>query len=206
MTETANENKSKFSAKKIIVGCSVLFLGLVIMALVAVGVFARSLIVTIEPYEIAVVLSPYASDGIREAPLTPGRHFLWPAERLEIYKSSIERYSSSSTDCNCTSQPDAFLAKDGVEINVDYQVTYVIDTNQLINLYQTWRHRYQDDFVTPKSKQVVEEVLSQYTSTEIALTKRTQVEEEIFSRLQSDFSEAYLIVFEFKIKDVRLIN
>jgi regulator of protease activity HflC (stomatin/prohibitin superfamily) len=204
MTEITEESRRKFSGKKIIIGCSVLFSGLVTLALLAAGIFARSLIVTLEPDEVAVVLSPYEPNGISETPLTPGRHFLRPTERLEIFKVSREKFLSASTDCNCPSQPAAFRTKDDIEVIIDYQVTYVIDANQVVKLYQTWQHRYQDGFVAPKSKQVVEEVASQYTSTEIALTKRNEVEEEIFSRLKSDFSESYLIVLEFKINDVRL--
>jgi regulator of protease activity HflC (stomatin/prohibitin superfamily) len=204
MTEIIEESKSKFSGKKIIIGCSVLFLGLVMLVLLAAGIFARSLIVTLEPDEVAVLLSPYEPSGISETPLTPGRHFLQPTERLEIFKVSREKYLSASNDCNCASQSVAFLTKDGIEVIIDYQVTYVIDAKQVVKLYQTWQHRYQDGFVAPKSKQVVEEVSSQYTSNEIALTKREEIEKEIFSQLESDFSEQYLILFEFKIDDVRL--
>jgi regulator of protease activity HflC (stomatin/prohibitin superfamily) len=204
MTENTEGNKNKFLIPKIIVGCSILFLCLTTLVLLTTGMFARSLIVTIEPDEVAVVLSPYEPNGIRETPLHPGKHFLRPAESLEIYKVSHQKYLSPTTDCNCPSQPAIFLAKDEVEVILDYQVIYIIDANQVVKLYQTWRDSYQDGFVRPKSKQIVEEVVNQYTSTEIALLKRSEVEEKIFSRLKSDFSESYLIVLEFKINDVRL--
>ena len=201
------ETKSKFSAKRIIIGCSALFLGFVILALLALGVFARSFLITIGPDEVGVVISPYEPSGYSEIPLTPGRHMLRPAESVEIFKVSKEVFLSSSSNCNCGSNNSnsvSLRTKDGAEIIIDYQIKYVIDPKQVVKLYKIWQHRYQDGFVIPQSKQVVEEITSQYTSNEIALTKREEIEKEIFSQLESDFSEQYLILFEFKIDDVRL--
>jgi hypothetical protein len=206
MTEIT-ETKSKFSVKGFIIGCSVLFLGLVILALLALGIFTRSFLITLEPDEVGVVISPYEPSGYSEIPFTPGRHMLRPAESVEIFKVTKESFLSSSTNCNCGSIGSNSVnlrAKDGTEITIDYQITYAIDSKQVVKLYRTWQHRYRDGFVIPKSKQVVEEITSQYTSNEIALTKREEIEKKIFSQLESDFSESYLILFEFKIDDVRL--
>ncbi len=207
MTEVTEETKSKFSVKRFGIGCSALFLGIVILALLALGIYVRSLIVFLEPDEYAVVISPFEPNGIREVPLTPGRQILRPMESLEIFKISREVFVSSSTDCNCSANGTNSVklrAKDGVDIIIDYRITYVINAEQVIKLYQTWQHGYQNSFVIPTSRQVVKEVTSQYTSNEIALTKREEIEKKIFSRLESDFSGAYLILFEFKIDDVRL--
>jgi regulator of protease activity HflC (stomatin/prohibitin superfamily) len=207
MTEITEETKSKFSVKRFGVGCGALFLGIVILALLALGIYVRSLIVFLEPDEYAVVISPFEPNGIREMPLTPGRQILRPMESLEIFKISREVFVSSSTDCNCGvngTNSVKLRAKDGVDIIIDYRIIYVINAEQVIKLYQTWQHRYQNSFVIPTSRQVVKEITSQYTSNEIALTKREEIEKKIFSRLEPDFSGAYLILFEFKIDDVRL--
>jgi hypothetical protein len=201
------ESEGNFSVKKLFTGCSAVILGFVVLVLLALGIYARSLLVTLEPDEVAVVLSPYEPNGISEIPLTPGKHMLRPTESLEIFKVSKEVFLSSSTDCNCGSNGSNSVnlrAKDGVEIIIDYRVVYVIDSKQVVKLCQVWQHRYQDGFVIPKSKQVVEEITRQYASNEIALTKREEIEKEIFSKLESDFSESYLILFEFKMDDVRL--
>jgi regulator of protease activity HflC (stomatin/prohibitin superfamily) len=207
MTETTEETKSKFSVKRFGMGCSALFLGIVILALLALGNYVRSLIVFLEPDEYAVVISPFEPNGIREMPLTPGRQILRPMESLEIFKVSREVFVSSSTDCNCGANginSVKLRAKDGVDIIIDYRITYVVNAEQVIKLYQTWQHRYQNDFVIPTSRQAVKEVAGQYASNEIALTAREEVEKKIFSQLEPDFSGAYLILFEFKIDDVRL--
>jgi len=203
MTELTNP-KSKSPAKRLIIGCVVLFAAFLIFISLAVGIFTRSLIITLEPDEVAVLLTPHEPEGYSKTPLTPGRHMLRPAEKVEMFKVSREVFSSASTDCNCGANSVTFRAQDEVEIIIDYQVVYVIDAKQVVKLYLLWRHSYQDGFVRPQSKRVTKEVASQYTSNEIALTKRDEIEQAIFSRLEADFSEAYLILVEFKISDVRL--
>ena len=185
--EEITETKSKFPVKGFIIGCSVLFLGFVVLALVGLGVFTRSLIVTIEPDEVAVVLSPYEPNGIREIPLTPGRHLLDPFDKFEIFNFGREKYLSSSANCNCGSEPVIFHTKDGAEILINYQITYSINAEQVVNLYNIWQHRYQDGFVIPHSKQIVEEITSQYTSNEIALAKRKEIEKKYFYNLNPIF-------------------
>jgi hypothetical protein len=81
---------------------------------------------------------------------------------------------------------------------------YVINPKQVVELYRVWQHSYEEGFVRPLSKQITREVTSQYTSNEIALTNRDEIEQVIFSRLESEFSEAYLIILEFNISDVHL--
>ena len=203
MAETT-EPQSKFSEKRFVIGCIVLFLSSVVLILFPLGIYARSLFITIQSDEVAVVLSPNAPNGISEIPLTPGNHFVSPLDKLEIFNFSKEKYISSSTNCGCGPDLVTFHAKQGAEIFVDYQITYSINPEQVVKLYQAWQHRYQDGFVIPQSIKIIGEVASQYTSSEIALTKRNEVEQAIFSRLKSDFSESNLIVFEFKIDDVRL--
>jgi len=198
------ETKNKFSLKGFGIGCVVVFLGFVVLVLLSLGIYARSLFITIQPDEVAVVLSPNAPNGISETPLTPGNHFLSPLDQLEIFNFSREKYLSSSTNCNCGTEPVTFHAKDDAEILIDYQVTYSINPEQVVKLYQVWQHRYQNGFVIPRSVKIIEEIASQYTSSEIALTKRNEVEQAVFSRLKSDFSDSNLILFEFKINDVRL--
>ena len=196
MAETT-EPQSKFSEKRFVIGCIVLFLSSVVLILFPLGIYARSLFITIQSDEVAVVLSPNAPNGISEIPLTPGNHFVSPLDKLEIFNFSKE-------NCGCGPDLVTFHSKEGAEIFVDYQITYSINPEQVVKLYQAWQHRYQDGFVIPQSIKIIEEVASQYTSSEIALTKRNEVEQAIFSRLKSDFSESNLIVFEFKIDDVRL--
>jgi regulator of protease activity HflC (stomatin/prohibitin superfamily) len=200
---TLSNSRSKFSAKYLIVGCGIVLLASSFIALLAIGIFVRSLFITIEPEQVAVVISPYEPTGYLETPLTPGNHMLRPLEKVEVFKVAREVFSSSSTDCNCGSNSVTLHTKDGRDISIDYRVTYAIEPKQAVKLYQIWRHDYQVQFVVPHSKKVLSEVASKYTSDEIALSRRDEIEQAVVSRLEPDFSEAYLILLEFKISDVR---
>jgi len=206
MTEI-QETKRKNPTKGFIIGCSILFFGFVILVLIVLGISAHSLFITIAPDEVAVVISSYEPNGYSEIPLTPGNHMLRPLEEVDIFKVSKEKYLSSSTGCGCDSNNSGsatFRAKDGSEIILDYQIIYSINPEQVVRLYQAWQHRYQKGYVIPQSKKITEEVSSQYTSSEIALTKRNEIEQAIFVRLKSDFSDSNLVLFDFKIADVHL--
>ena len=200
---TLSNSKSKFSAKYLIIGCGIVLLVSSIIALLAMGIFVRSLFITIEPEQVAVVISPYEPTGYLKTPLTPGNHMLRPLEKVEVFTVAREVFSSSSTDCNCGSNSVTLHTNDGRDISIDYRLTYAIDPKQVVKLYQTWRHDYQVQFVVPHLKQVLSEVVSKYSSEEIALSKRDEIEEAVVSRLNPDFSEACLVLIEFKISDVR---
>src|SRR5512145_3177853 len=178
MAESTNP-QTKSPAKRLIIGCVVLFAVSLIFVLLAVGLLTRSLIITIAPDEVAVLLTPHEPGGYSKTPLTPGRHMLRPAEKAEIFKVSKEVFSSASTDCNCGPNSVTLRAQDNVEVVIDYEVVYVIDAKQVVELYLLWHHSYQEGFVRPQSKRVTKEVASQYTSNEIALTERDKIEQAI---------------------------
>jgi regulator of protease activity HflC (stomatin/prohibitin superfamily) len=207
MTTNTKHNK-RFPIKGFMIGCSGLFLIIMILTLLIVGIYVRSLFITIGPDEVAVVITPYNSMGLGEMPLTPGIHMLRPLEEVKIYKDAKQVYLSSTTmNCNCgpiDAGPVAFRTKDDIDIIMDYQITYSIDPKQVLNLHHSWQDRYQDDFVIPRSKKITQEIANQYTSNEISLTKRDEIEEKIFSQLGADFTDTFLILYKFKIVDVRL--
>jgi regulator of protease activity HflC (stomatin/prohibitin superfamily) len=113
-------------------------------------------------------------------------------------------YVSSSHDCDCGSTSVTLSAQDGVDVIIDYRVLYVINPEKVVFLHRTWQHMYQDEFVIPMAKRIVEQVASKYPSNEIALIKRADIEKEIFQLLELEFSKSYLELFEFGIEDVRL--
>jgi len=204
MTEsTGTKRNSPF--KWIALGCGVILLIVIVLGITAFNAIIRPLFITIEPDEVAVLISPYEPGGYREEPLRPGNHMLRIGEAIERYKVLKETYDSSLNDCNCDSSGAVtFSAKDDVQMELNYHVTYAIDTDQVLKLHMEWRHNYQKYFVIPRSKEITQEIVSQFTSGEIALTKKDEIEKEIFSRLESEIPKAYLILLKFKIDDVRL--
>jgi regulator of protease activity HflC (stomatin/prohibitin superfamily) len=204
MTEVT-AGKSKFPFKWLALGCGIVFVILIIIPVAVFTSIIRPLFITIEPDEVAVLISPYEPGGYRAEPLRPGNHMLRPLEAIERYKVVRETYDSSSSDCNCGSSGAVSLnAGDNVDVLINYHVTYAIDPDQALKLYMEWRHDYQRHFVVPRLMEVIEEIAGQYTSNEISLTKKEQIEKEVYSRLEEEFPKACLILLGFKIDDVRL--
>ena len=197
--------KGGFSGKQLAIGgCSILFSGCLILTL---WIFVRPLFVSIGPDEIGVVISAFSPDGINPTALMPGNQLLSFGERAEIFKTSKVVYSSTSTDCNCGSSASravVFKTKDGVKTSIHYQLSYAINPDEVINLFREWYHTYPTEFVIPVSKRVVMEAASQYTSSDMALMKRSEIEQAVFSRLEPTFSENHLVLFEFKIDEIQL--
>jgi len=197
--------KGGFSGRQLLIGgLSLLLSGCIILVL---WVFVRPLFITIGPDEVGVVISAFSPGGINPTVLLPGNHMLQFGERAEIFKTSRVVYSSTSTDCDCgssASRAAVFKTKDGVKTSLNYQLTYAINPEKVINLYREWYHTYPTEFVIPVSKRVVMEAASQYTSSAMALMKRSEIEQAVFSRLEPVFSEFHLVLFEFKIDDIQL--
>lgn len=204
MTEVT-ARKSKFPFKWFAIGCGVLFFCVICLVISAFNVFIRPLFITVGPDEVAVIVSPYEETGYRMEPLHPGNRMLRPGEQAYFLKTTKATYNSSKDNCNCDSSGAAIVhTRDGVDMIVNYHVTYSVDPNQAVQLFIEWRDRYQKDFVVPISRGITKKIASQYTSGEIALTRKNEIEKEIFSQLEPRFSETFLFLFDFKIDDVRL--
>jgi regulator of protease activity HflC (stomatin/prohibitin superfamily) len=198
--------ETKGLTKRFLIGCGVLFVGAICVVFFIAQNYLRSLFVTIGPDERGVVISPFETTGYLEEPLTPGNNMIKPGERVEIYKLSRETYSSSSDTNCCNDDPGAVVieTKDGSTIIANYRIVYIIDPKQVIRLHINWQHRYQNQFIIPQSKLIVEEISSKYAAEEIALSKKEEIEKSIFNELESVFSEEGFFLFEFKFEDINL--
>ena len=204
----ANEIKKQFptSTKRFLIGYGALFVGLSCIVLFVAQNYLRVLFITIGPDERGVVISPFETTGYLEEPLTPGNRMIRPGEQVEIYKIGRETYSSSSeiSCCNDDSNIAIIDAKDGVIITANYRIVYSVDAKQVTMLHINWQHRHKKEFVIPLSKLIVEEISSKYASDEIALSKKEEIEQAIFTELNSAFSKEGLILFDFKFEDINL--
>jgi regulator of protease activity HflC (stomatin/prohibitin superfamily) len=191
---------------RLLIGCSVVSFSLVCGLFLLAQSYLNSLVITIGPEERGVVISPYEPTGYVPTPLASGKRMLRPGERVEIYKIVRETYSSLSEPSCCTDEAGAVIvhAKDNTAVTVDYQIVFAIDPEQLVQLHLTWQHLYKKGFVIPQTRQAVAEAAGAYTSAEIALSKRDEIEQIIVTELEPLFSEEGLILLEFRLVDVRL--
>ncbi len=201
----STERKTNFPAKWLAIGCGFLLFSAICLVISALINFIRPLFITVGPDEVAVVVSPYEPTGFRMEPLHPGNHLLRPWESEYFLKITKTTFDSSKNGCDCDSTGAVTVhTRDGVDMKVNYHVTYSVDPNQAVNVFMMWKDRYQKDFVIPLTRLIIDKVASQYASGELALTKKDVIEKEVFSQLEPRFSETFLFLFDFRIDDVRL--
>jgi regulator of protease activity HflC (stomatin/prohibitin superfamily) len=164
--------------------------------------FLKNSIIFIGPDERGVVISPYEPTGYGEDILTPGRHWIRPLETVFVFNISQETYSTLPA----SDQTD-FLevqTSDGQSAFIEETAIYSIDPEKVIDLYVTWRDRYQDGLVRPTVRSTTRDITIQYTFDEIVSSKHTEIEQRIEYQLGDLFSENNLILIDFEINDVYL--
>lgn len=181
------------------VGVVIVILGIV----VAIG----SGITFIEPDELGIVITAIGQGGIRPTPLEPGLHWVLPiAERVERYSILRQTYTMSSSPNEGQVVGDDAIqvrTKDGQQVSVDASVIYAVDKVRAVDLYTTWRGRYQDDLVRPQARGIIRDVASQYGVEEIVSSKRAEMEQTITDELKKIFTANHLILEDFVLRDIQ---
>ena len=182
--------------RNLFLGAGLLFvIGLICLVLVLFWGF-RAFFIFIEPDERGVVLSPYESQGFRQEILKPGWNLIRLGEKVQIYDISRRVYTMLSSDAIRA------VTLDGKTVFVNVSVTYVVDPEKLLELHMNWQNRYEDGLVRPLSRSITREVISRYNANEID-SQLSDIEHTVFDKLNSQFSENYLILQEFSIISVQ---
>jgi regulator of protease activity HflC (stomatin/prohibitin superfamily) len=141
----------------------VLLLGLVVI--VSLNVVNASLIF-INPHQVGIVISALSETGVREKPITAGRHWIFPLfEKVVIYPIGLQTYTMSGKTLEGQRIGDDSITartKDEKEVNVDCSVTFRINPVQVIKLHEMWQDRYVDEFIRPILRSVIRTDISRY--------------------------------------------
>lgn len=165
------------------------------------GLIAMSLgsgLVFIEPEERGVVISALSSKGYRSGILTPGLHWIAPyAERVQRYSIAQRTYTMSGTTTEGDVEgDDAIRARtnDGQEVLMDASVIFSIDPAQVATIHILWQDRFVNDLVRPQVRGVIREQVAQFSVEEVYSTKRSELHDEIESKLQEIFAANGLVL------------
>ena len=185
-------------------GLTSLTVGVLIAAIVLTVVGAG--LVFINPQERGVVISALTPQGYRQAPLSPGLHWVVPfAEQVQRYNISRVTYTmSSSAQEGQVSGDDSIRArtKDGQEVFIDASIIYSIDPNQVIPLHINWQNRYEDQVVRPAARNAIRDAVSQYGVEEIVSTKRAEMEDLMSKSLTARMESNDLVMISFLLRDI----
>lgn len=96
------------------------------------------------------------------------------------------------------------LSSNGLSILTDVSVRWRPEMETLPKLHTTYGVDYFRKLVQPELRSVVREVIGEFTPEELYSSKRTQLQEQIFSRVQASVEDDFVLVEAILIRDVRL--
>ncbi|MEA3326868.1 MAG: prohibitin family protein [Chloroflexota bacterium] len=179
-------------------------IGLAVLALVLTLV--NSGLVFIQPQELGVVISAFASNGYRQEPLKPGLSWVIPFfEKVEIYPIFYETYTMSiAPEEGQRVGDDSIYARtaDGQEILVDASVIFAIDPEQVIRVHILWQDRYQEELVRTQARSIIRDAVSQFNVNEVVSTKRFELIDMINKDMSDALGDNGLLMVDFVIRNI----
>lgn len=143
-------------------------------------------IYTVQTGEVAIV----STNGSISRVDGPGLHFKYPLIQSKVFMETREK----SYIFGKTEEQDATLevsTKDMQSIKLEFTVQANIQDPE--KLYRDFGLKYQERFVRPRVKEIVQATIAKYTIEEF-VTKRAQISTEIFNDLQDDFARYGMVV------------
>ena len=161
-----------------------------LIGLIAVVLFALVLyftnIYTVQTGEVAIV----STNGSISRVDGPGLHFKYPLIQSKVFMETREKsYIFGKTEDQDTTLEVS--TKDMQSIKLEFTVQANIQDPE--KLYRDFGLKYQERFVRPRVKEIVQATIAKYTIEEF-VTKRAQISTEIFNDLQDDFARYGMVV------------
>ena len=141
---------------------------------------------TVQTGEVAIV----STNGNISRIDGPGLHFKYPLIQSKVFMETREKsYIFGKTDEQDTTLEVS--TKDMQSIKLEFTVQANIQDPE--KLYTSFGMKYQERFVRPRVKEIVQATIAKYTIEEF-VTKRAQISTEIFNDLQDDFARYGMVV------------
>ncbi len=145
-----------------------------LLVLVGIGIviiffFGKSMFVTIQPGEAAVIFRPFSTKLDKEHVFGPGFQIIAPWNDLIIYEVSEQK----------TEETMEVLDKNGLSIAVEVSIRFNPIMSKIGYLHEKFIGDYKSRLVAPELRSAVRKVMGRYTAEEIYSTKRKEVENNI---------------------------
>ena len=176
-----------------------LIAGIVIAAAVIGGVFTVSHLKLIGTGKVGIVYN--YKDGVQDAVLTPGAHFIAPMNKLKEFSTSNEILVLTKD------KREGSKESDDASIAVSFQMSYRYDPETVIDTYKKFKGMDGNDIVENRVKTVlkskISEVTTDYSMMDIYSGNRSKLNNAITEYLNKDFHKKYGIeVLDASIVDV----
>jgi regulator of protease activity HflC (stomatin/prohibitin superfamily) len=141
------------------------------------------------------------------ATLNEGLNIVNPFVDLEIMTVRTQAYTMSiAAEEGQRYGDDAItsLTKDGLEVAMDLTVWYHLDAAEAANVFQKIGSDYMDKIVRPAARTAIRNTTVKYNAVEIYSEKREEVQNDISTTLDRDFTDRGIILEKVLLRNIKL--
>lgn len=168
--------------------------GIVVGALILLGILSGNMFHTIDPGERAIVFKRFGQGLDKENVLSQGFKIIAPWNKM--YKYDVRIQESLSTM--------EVLSKNGLTITIELTYRYKPNDEMIGYLHDSIGVSYHDRIIVPEIRSATREVIGKYLPDELYSSKREVIQDEIFNRTAEAISRKFLVLDAVLIRDVKL--
>lgn len=141
--------------------------------------------------------------GVTGEVLGQGLHFMSPLKHVSKYPVSTETMYLSKEANEGSKQDDSFniSTKDGKLVNVDAELSYHYNPEQLDEVYTKWRGKSPDEiensYIKARVKSICNEITSKYGVMDVYGEKRTEINTTVYEQLGKVLEEDGIVLETF---------
>ena len=143
-------------------------IGFVVVAVITLVILFKSA-VTMDAGEAGVVFKTFSGGVDTENVLGEGFHVILPWNKVIVYEVRQQEVKEKME----------VLSSNGLEIEIDISIWYLVDFKNLPRLHQEKGINYRDRVLKPAMRSAMRSVVGRYTPEEIYSTKRDAIQIEI---------------------------
>lgn len=179
----------------------------VVLGVLMLSIFSRAFVL-VGSGKRAVIFNRIS--GTQKGQLGEGLHFILPWIQVPvIYDVRQQPYTMSAATSESNPQrgsaDDALdaLTADGLPVKLDVTLQFQLDPEKVSELHQEIGRDYVQKIVRPQARADIRMVVAQYTVVEVYGRGRTQLIDDITSRLKTNFARYHLLLNEVLLRDVQ---
>jgi len=168
-------------------------IGFVVVAVITLVILFKSA-VTMGAGEAGVVFKTFSGGVDTENVLGEGFHVILPWNKVIVYEVRQQEVKEKME----------VLSSNGLEIEIDISIWYLVDFKNLPRLHQEKGINYRDRVLKPAMRSAMRSVVGRYTPEEIYSTKRDAIQIEILDETKTILANQYILTERVLVRDIAL--
>ena len=168
-------------------------IGFVVIAVITLVILFKSA-VTMDAGEAGVVFKTFSGGVDTENVLGEGFHIILPWNKVIVYEVRQQEVKEKME----------VLSSNGLEIEIDISIWYLVDFKNLPRLHQEKGINYRDRVLKPAMRSAMRSVVGRYTPEEIYSTKRDAIQIEILDETKTILANQYILTERVLVRDIAL--